>query len=78
MSNALLSDVQARAEVRRLRTRDQQWQELVQDAWRRSLDAAQAGDDATALKWLERAHRLLPKDGMVALGARFDGSVGSG
>jgi len=66
VSNALLSDVQVRAEARRLRTRDQQWQELVQDAWRRSLNAAQAGDDASALKWLERAHRLLPNDGMVA------------
>ena len=67
MSNALLSDVQARAEARRTRTRNQQWQELAQAAWRRSMDATAAGDMPGALRWLQRAHRLLPKDGMVAL-----------
>lgn len=66
MSNALLSDVRARAEARRVQTRDQQWQELAQAAWHGSLDAAASGDAAGALRWLERARRLLPKDGMVA------------
>lgn len=66
MSNALLSDVQARAEARRTQTRDQQWQELVQAAWRRSIDANAAGNVSEALSWLHRAHRMLPKDGTVA------------
>ncbi len=65
-SNALLSDVQARADARRRQTRDQQWQDLAQSAWRHSLDAASAGDAAGSLRWLERAHRLLPDDGTVA------------
>ena len=58
--------MQARAEARRLQTRDEQWQDLVQDAWRRAQDAAAAGDDAAALRWLGRAHRILPHDGTVA------------
>ncbi len=66
MSNALLSDVQARAEARRTQTRDQHWQELVEDAWRRSIAATSAGDAPEALRWLDRAHRMLPKDGMIA------------
>ncbi len=65
MSNALLSDVQARAEARRIQTRDQRWQELVRDAWRRSLDASAVGDAPEALRWLERVHRMLPQDGMI-------------
>ena len=65
MGNALLSDVQTRAEARRLQTRDQRWQELVQDAWRRSRDASAAGDALEALRWLDRAHRMLPQDGMI-------------
>ena len=63
MSNALLSDVEARAERRRTRTSAEWWQELAQQAWYR----ASAADDASeARRWLERAHRLSPKDGMVA------------
>ncbi len=65
MSNALLSDIQVRAEARRRQTRDQQWQELAQSAWRHSRDAAAAGNLPEALRWLRRAHRLLPKDGIV-------------
>lgn len=74
MSNALLSDVQARADARRTQTRDQRWQELVQAAWRRSMEATAAGDGAGALRWLERARRMLPADGLVAFalaGARL-------
>ena len=63
MSNALLSDIQARAEARRRQTRDQQWQELAQSAWRHSQDAAASGDASGALRWLQRTVRLLPKDG---------------
>ena len=63
MSNALLSDVEARAERRRTRTRDEFWQALVQHAWRRAQSAI---DPAEARRWLERAHRMLPLDGMVA------------
>jgi GT2 family glycosyltransferase len=66
VSNALLSDVQARAEARRRQTRDQQWRELAQSAWNHSRDAAAAGNAAEALRWLQRAHRLLPHDGTVA------------
>jgi len=66
VSNALLSDVQARAEARRTQTRDQRWQELVQAAWRRSLEANAVGDTVEALNWLNRAHRMLPSDGTVA------------
>jgi len=65
VSNALLSDVQARTEARRVQTRDQRWQELVQDAWRRSIAATTAGNTPEALRWLERAHRMLPNDGMI-------------
>ena len=67
MSNALLSDVQARAEALRCQTSDQQWQDLAQFAWNRSRLAAAEGNAAGALRWLERAHRLLPNDGTVAL-----------
>ena len=67
MSNALLSDVQARAEALRRQTSDQQWQDLARFAWDRSQAAAANGDAAEALRWLERAHRLLPNDGTVAL-----------
>ena len=40
------------------------WQDLVRQSW----DRAQAATDpAEAIRWLERAHRLLPKDGTVTL-----------
>ena len=64
MSNALLSDIEARAERRRTRTRDDMWQELTRHAWSR---ANAATDPAERRRWLERAHRLLPKDGMIAV-----------
>ena len=67
MSSALLSDVQARAEAPRRQTSDQQWQDLARSAWDRSRTATADGNAAEALRWLERAHRLLPNDGMVAL-----------
>ncbi len=75
MSNALLSDVEARAERRRTRTRDDLAQDLAQQAWRRAQVADQAADAAAdsaadpaeARRWLGRAHRLAPEDGMVAL-----------
>jgi len=66
VSNALLSDIQARAEARRRQTRDQQWQELAQSAWHRSREATASGDAAEALRWLRRTVRLLPKDGTAA------------
>ncbi len=59
--NALLSDIQARAERRRTRTREAWWQDLVRQAW----DKAQGAEPAVARQWLERAHRMLPKDGLV-------------
>ena len=62
-ANALLSDVQARAERRRLQSRDERWHDLVQDAWRASRAAT---DPSEALRWLERAHRMLPHDGLIA------------
>jgi len=65
-SDAVLSDAHARAEARRTRTRSEMWRELVEDSWQRSLAAAAAGQPAEALQWLERAHRMLPGDGMVA------------
>ncbi len=42
------------------------WQSLVEDAWRRSQDAAATGQPAAALAWLERAHRMAPGNGAVA------------
>ena len=65
-SDALLSDVQAHTGAPRSQTRDQQSQDLVQVAWRRGRDAADSGDVKNALRWLERARRMLPRDGMVA------------
>lgn len=62
MSNALLTDVEARAERRRTRTRDDLWQDLVRQALRHA-----AATPADARRWLERAHRLMPNDGTVAL-----------
>ena len=59
--NALLSDLQARAERRRTQTRDAFWHDLVRSAWER----AQGAPPAIARMWLERAHRMLPKDGLV-------------
>ena len=42
------------------------WQGLVEDSWQRSVAAAAEGRPADALRWLERAHRMLPEDGMIA------------
>ena len=67
MSNALLSDVQARAEALRCQTSEQRWQDLAQSAWNHSRAAAAEGNAGEALRWLERAYRLLPNDGTVAL-----------
>jgi GT2 family glycosyltransferase/glycosyltransferase involved in cell wall biosynthesis len=64
MSNALLSDVEARAERRRTRTRAAMWQELSQLTWQRAQDEP---DPVKARRLLGRAHRLVPKDGVVAL-----------
>ena len=64
MSNALLSDVEARAERRRTRTRDQMRQELAEAAWRRGQDTT---DPVDQRRWLDRAHRLAPHDGLIAL-----------
>ncbi len=62
-SNALLSDIQARAERQRLQTRDERWHDLVLESWRASQAAA---TPAEARRWLERAHRMLPKDGLIS------------
>ncbi len=67
MSNALPSDVQAWTEAHRRQTPDEQWQNLVQAAWTRSRAASSAGNAAEELRWLQRAYRLLPDDGTVAL-----------
>ncbi|MCW3476824.1 tetratricopeptide repeat protein, partial [Limobrevibacterium gyesilva] len=46
----------------------QEWfQDLAQDAWRRGQAAMAAGDMDDALRWLERAHRIGPRDAAVAL-----------
>ena len=63
MANALLTDVEARAQRRRTRTRDSMWQDLVRQSWDRAQVAA---NPAEARQWLDRAHRLLPHDGMIA------------
>ena len=62
MSNALLSDVEARAERRRLQTRKDLLNELAQRDWRR---AQAATTPASRRRWLERAHRLLPRDELI-------------
>ena len=69
MSNAPPSKApaQARAEAHRRQASDQQCQDLAQSAWRHGRTALAAGDGATAVRWLERAHRLLPNDATVAL-----------
>jgi GT2 family glycosyltransferase len=67
VSNALPSDVQARAETHHRQTPDHQWQDLARSAWTRSRAAASAGNAAEALRWLHRAYRLLPDDGTIAL-----------
>ena len=63
MAHGFLSDVEARAQRRRTRTRDEAWQALVRGAWERAR--AEAG--AERVRWLERAHRMLPLDGMIAV-----------
>ena len=60
--NAILSDIQARAERRRTQTRDAFWHELVRQSWQRAQEGA---DPAEARRWLERAHRLLPGDATI-------------
>ena len=67
MSSDPPSDVQNRAEAHRRQTPEPQWQDLAQSAWSRSWVAAAAGNPVEALRWLHRAHRLLPDDGTVAL-----------
>ena len=64
MSQAILSDVEARAERRRTRTSADMWQDLAQQAWRRAQEVDPA--DPMARRWLERAHRLMPRDKLVA------------
>ena len=66
-SNALLSDVEARAQRRRLQTRDDQWQGLVSDAWHRGRAEMDAENLPEARRWLERATRLAPRDSTVKL-----------
>ncbi len=46
------------------RTTGALWSDLASDAWRRGNAAA---DPAEALRWLDRARRILPQDDMVAL-----------
>lgn len=36
-------------------------------AWTRARQASQAGDTVEALRWMERAHRLLPEDELITL-----------
>jgi len=62
--DALLLGVQAPPEPQQ--AHDGMWQSLVEDAWRRSQEAAAAGQPAAALLWLERAHRMTPGNGAVA------------
>ena len=65
MSNALLSDLEARAERRRTRTSGEAWQALARAAWDRSLQETANGNPDAARRWLERARRLAPTDGLV-------------
>ena len=46
------------------RTRDEMWSDLAADAWRRGREAS---DPTEALRWLERARRILPNDDTVGL-----------
>ena len=64
MGTTMLSDVEARAQQRRTRTRDAMWQDLVRASWAR---AQATTNPAEARRWLERAHRLLPTDGTIAV-----------
>ena len=66
-SDAVLTGAQARAEARRLRTRAEMWQELVEQSWQRSLAATAEGRPAEALRWLERAYRMAPKNGTITV-----------
>ena len=72
-TTALLSDTQARAEARRTRTRAEMWRGLVEDAWQRSQAATATGQPGEALRWLDRAHRMLPGD--ASLTAALAGAV---
>lgn len=62
MTTTLLSDVEARAERRRTRTRNEWLHDVALQTWRR---ANAASDPVDALRWLERAHRLLPTDDLI-------------
>ena len=64
MTTMLLSDAEARAQARRTRTRDAMWQDLVRASWAR---AQAAPSPSESRRWLERAHRLLPQDGTIAI-----------
>ncbi len=41
--------------------------QLVRDAFERGQAALIAGDKIDAIRWLERAHRLAPRDGTITL-----------
>ena len=64
MSNALLSDIEARAESRRTRTRLEFWNDLAQADYRRAQAAI---DPADRRRWLERAHRTMSGDNFIAI-----------
>ena len=64
MTKGLLSDVEARAQRRRTRTRNEAWLELVTEAMRRGRVATVPSE---ARRWYERARRLLPLDPTVAM-----------
>lgn len=59
--DALLFEIQAWAEQRRTQTREAFWHDLVCQPW----DTAQGAAPTVARTWLERAHRMLPDDGLV-------------
>lgn len=60
----MLSDVEARAQRRRTRTREDLLNELATAAWRR---AGEESDPVQHRCWLERAHRIAPIDDTVGI-----------
>jgi len=57
-----------------MKTQAEWFQERAADAWRRSQTAQSAGDHREAAAWLDRAHRIAPRDAAIALafaGARI-------
>lgn len=60
----LLSDVEARAHRRLTRTRADLLNDLATAAWRTAMAET---DPAPNRRWLERAHRLAPRDDTVAM-----------